>query len=59
METPPIDRYKLNIGLHGTNGQRDVGVGILIRDCHALSIAAQSTKIYEGMDRKQQHAWGC
>uniref|UniRef100_A0A2N9IE72 Reverse transcriptase zinc-binding domain-containing protein n=1 Tax=Fagus sylvatica TaxID=28930 RepID=A0A2N9IE72_FAGSY len=54
---PQVDRYKLNIGLHDINGQRDAGVGILIRDSHGFSIAAQSTKVQQGMGRIQQHAW--
>ena len=53
---PQVDRYKLNIGLHGLNGQRDAGVGILIWNSHGFSIAAQSTEIHQGMDRIQ-HAW--
>ena len=42
---PQVDRYKLNIGLHDIDGQRNASVGILIRDSHDFSIAAQSTKV--------------
>ena len=54
---PPISRYKMNIGLHVINGQRDVGVGLLIRNSQGLVIAAQSMKIHEGSDSVQRHAW--
>ena len=32
-------------------------MSILIRDSHGFSIAAQSTKVQQGMGRIQQHAW--
>ena len=35
------------------SGQQVVGVGILIRDSHRFSIAAQTMKIHEGKDQVQ------
>ena len=42
---PPQNMYKVNVDRAVFSARKDVGIGIVVRDCHGLVMAAMSMKV--------------